>query len=393
MRLALCLSGQPRTWRWTRESLAAYFAGHQVDIFLHTWREGDPAELEALVAAYAPRAWLIEERPLFVEEKRLLAERFPTRPPLTIFDMLHSVAESLKLAAEAGETYDVVVRARFDALFDGVWSGELPAAGELIIPDLYLDPTGCTDQLAIGRPAEMQVYAAMGVWLGRVIGQVDRGDWLRPEPVLRQYLEPVSGLKVAERPIAMKLCRDDQAGLSYAELTEAPLFHAAKHEAWERFAREQFPDVAAHADFQHPARTALEQERALTAWLADRPKKDLFQLFKSPWSRRILAMDAFIAGQTGPLDPPDDAAYQTLRTICATLLHRMNRKEPMTLESFVVHLLSANVDDMQRASDWATTPGRLDGLPKLAKSLGPITRALSYANPLEQTGVRAWPTT
>jgi hypothetical protein len=364
-----------------------------VDIFLHTWREGDPAELEALIAAYAPRAWLIEDRPLFVEEKRLLADRFPTRPPLTIFDMLYSVAESVKLAVASGETYDLLVRARFDALFDGAWSGEAPAVGELIIPDLYPDPAGCTDQFAIGRPAEMQVYADMGAWLGGVIGQVDRGDWLRPEPVVRQYLEPVSGLTIAERPIAMKLCRDEQVGLSFAELTDAPLFHAAKYETWESFAREQFPDVAAHADFYHPARSALEYERRLNAWLATRPRKDLFQLFKSPWSRRILAMDAFIASQAGPLDPPDEASYQLLRTICATLLHRMDRKEPMTLESFVVHTLSANLDDMQRAANWAVTPGRLAGLPKLANRLGPLTRALGFTNPLEQTGIRAWPTT
>src|SRR4051794_7421355 len=99
MRIALCLSGQPRTWRATCESLFAFFAGHELDVFLHTWREGEPSELEALLTAYAPRGHAIGARPLFAEEKRLLADRFPTRPPLTIFDMFHSVAESLALAA------------------------------------------------------------------------------------------------------------------------------------------------------------------------------------------------------------------------------------------------------------------------------------------------------
>jgi len=87
MRIALCLSGQPRTWRWTRESLMAFFAGHELEVFFHTWREGDPAELDALTEAYRPRAHRIADRPLFLAEKRLLAERFPTRPPLTIFDI------------------------------------------------------------------------------------------------------------------------------------------------------------------------------------------------------------------------------------------------------------------------------------------------------------------
>jgi hypothetical protein len=391
MRIALCLSGQPRTWRWTRESLMGFFAGHQLEVFFHTWQEGDPAELDAVVEAYRPRAHRIEARPLFLVEKRLLAERFPTRPPLTLFDMFHSVAESLKLAAAEGDgTYDLVVRTRFDAMFDGVWSGQAPGAGELIVPDLYPDPAGCTDQFAIGRPDEMQAYGAAGAWLGGALPQIASGGWLRPEVVVRHYLEQVCGLKLSLEPVAMRLCRDEQAGRPFEALADDPLFHAAKHEDWERFAVEQFPDVAARTDFQHAARTALELDRALSAWLAGRPQKDAFQLLKAPWSRRIQAVDAFIAGQAGALEQVDEQSYRGVRLICAMLLQRMDRKEPMSLESFVVHALSANAADMQRAADWATTPGRIDGLSRALKGLGPLARALTYANPLQQAGIGAW---
>ena len=41
MRLALCLSGQPRTWRWTRESLLAFFAG-ELYYSLHLTKLDDP---------------------------------------------------------------------------------------------------------------------------------------------------------------------------------------------------------------------------------------------------------------------------------------------------------------------------------------------------------------
>jgi hypothetical protein len=392
MRVALCLSGQPRTWRSTRASLATFFAGHELDVFLHTWREGDPAELEALVAAYAPRGWRIEPRPLFVEAKRLMAERFPTRPPLTTFDMFHSVAESLKLVAECGETYDLVVRARFDALFDGGWSGEIPPIGGVIVPDLYPEPGSCTDQFALGGPAEMQAYGGMGDWLQTAIGGMSGGDWFRPEPVLQHYLESVRGLTVADRPIPMKLLREDQAGLPFAAVSDDPLFHAAKHAAWADFAQQQFPEVAEGADFTHAAAFALQCNEALTAWLSAHPQKDAFQLLKAPWSRRIKAVDAYIADQAGPLKSLDEASHRHVRMICATLLQRMDRGTPMTLESFVVHALSANLDDMQRAVGWAARPGGLDGLPKLAQGLGPLTAALSYANPLEQTGIRVWRT-
>jgi hypothetical protein len=391
MRIALCLSGQPRTWRVTHESLRAYFGGHEVDVFLHTWREGDPAELAALLETYRPRAHRIEDRPLFAEEKRLLAERFPTRPPLTIFDMFHSVAESLALAADpANGAYDLVVRARFDALFDGVWSGEVPGEGELVLPDLYADPSGVTDQFAIGRPAEMQAYGAIDAWLPKILPEL-RGTWFRPEAALKVYLEDACGLALRLRPIPMRLLREAQVGRSFETLADDPLFHAEKHEAWEAFAAEQFPDVATQTDFDHAARTPLALDRALTAWLEGRPPADGFQLLKAPWSRRLRAVDAFIASQAGDLSTLDDESYRAVRLICAMLLQRMDRTEPMTLESFLVHVLSANISDMRRAAEWGDRNQHLlQRLGETRRGLGPLGKALEYAPPLAQSGIGAW---
>ncbi|MDB5447108.1 MAG: hypothetical protein JWQ97_2425 [Phenylobacterium sp.] len=391
MRIALCLSGQPRTWRATRSSLAAFFTGHEVDVFLHTWGEGDPAELAALVEAYTPRAHRIEARPLFAAEKRLLAERFPTRPPLTIFDMFHSVAQSLALAAEPQNgIYDLVVRARFDAIFDGAWPGEAPGAGELVLPDLYPDASGVNDQFAIGRMAEMRAYGGIGAWLPTVLPSL-RGAWFRPEAAVRVYLEDVCGLRLKLEPIAMRLLREGQVGRPFAALADDPLFHAEKHEAWEAFAAAQFPEVAAQADFDHAARTPLALDRALSGWLEGRPPKDTFQLLKAPWPKRIKAVDAFIADQAGELPELDEDSYRGVRLICAMLLQRMDRREPMTLEGFLVHVLSANVADMRRAAEWGDAHGdKLAALPQATKGLGPLARALAYAPPLAQTGVGAW---
>lgn len=391
MRIAICLSGQPRTWRNTRDSLTRFFADHDVDVFLHSWREGDPAELEALLAAYAPRAARIEDRPLFVDEKRQLVERFPAGAPLPIFDMFHSIAESLRLAAEADQAYDLVVRARFDSLFDGVWSGEAPRAGALIIPDLYPHPWGCTDQFALGSPSDMTLYGGVSSWLGRGAYPAYPEPCLRPERVLRDYLQDVCGLQVDLRPIAMKLLRPGQVGRSFGDLVDDPVFHAAKHEEWEAFAYAQFPEVAARADFDHFGRTALQLERALTAWLDGRPAKDGFQLLRAPWAKRIRTVDAFLNEQSGGIQSIDAAGYAGLRLVCAMLLQRMDPDEPMRLESWVVHALSANADDMRRAHDWVlANPKQLDRLPALVSKLDCIALALAYANPLEQAGIGAW---
>jgi hypothetical protein len=391
MRIALCLSGQPRTWRATHESLFGFFAAHEVDVFLHTWDEGDRNELSAVLETYSPRAHRIEPRPLFVEEKRLLAERFPTRPPLTIFDMFHSTAESLAMAAQAPEgTYDLVVRARFDAMFDGAWCGDAPGEGELVIPDIYPDPSGVNDQFAIGHMADMQAYGAIGAWLPKVLPEL-RGAWFRPEAAVRVFLEDVCGLRLSLQPVSMRLLREGQVGLPFARLTDDPLFHAEKHEAWEAFAAEQFPDLASDVDFDHAARTPLALDRAFSAWLASCAPADAVQLLNAPWSRRIGAVDAFIAGQAGDLTAMDDESYRGVRLICAMLLQRMDRSEAMTLESFLVHVLSANISDMRRAAEWGDrNPKALERLAEAREGLGPLARALEYAPPLAQTGIGAW---
>ena len=391
MRIALCLSGQPRTWRATRDSLFAFFAGHEVDVFLHTWREGDPAELEAMLEAYRPRAHRIEARPSFVEAKRLLAERFPSRPALTIFDMYHSVAASLALARDpAHGPYDLAVRARFDALFDGTWSGRPPGEGELVLTNAYPDPGGVNDQFAIGRMAEMEAYGAVGAWLPAVLAEL-RGKWFWPEAALRIYLEDACSLKLDLQPIAMKLLREAQVGLPFAAVIDDPLFHAEKHEIWEAFAAERFPDV--ETEFDHPSRTPLALDRALSAWLAERTETEAFELLRSPWPQRIFAIDAFITGQAGELPTLDEDSYRGVRLICAMLLQRMDRDEPMSLESFLVHVLSANVVDMRRGADWGDqNPRELDRMDEAKRALGPLSRALAYAPPLAQTGVGAWRT-
>ena len=390
MRIALCLSGQPRTWRSTRESLMAFFAGHDLDVFLHTWREGDPAELEALVAAYAPRASRIEERPLFVEDKRRLAERFPVRPPLTTFDMFHSMAASLTLAMASGEPYDLLVRVRFDALFDGAWSGEAPAEGELVIPESYPEPTSCNDQFAIGRPAEMQSYGAISTWFPTVLPQL-RGEWLRPEALLRSYLEQVCGLRLKLSPIAMRLRREGLRDRPFAAMQEDPLFHAAKHEAWEAFALAHFPDIAPAVDFEHPSRTALALDRALEVWAQARGCGEAQALFEAPWPSRIIAIDAFLADQAGGVSDLQESSYDGLRLICAALLQRMDRDEPLGPSSAVVHMLSDNIRDMRRVDDWLrATPGATERALKAAPGGGLLDRALAYKPPLTAFGHDVW---
>jgi hypothetical protein len=156
MRLAICLSGQPRTWRYTHESLFKFFDGHELDIFIHTWDDVEASELEAIRSAYSPRVIVQGARPLFLDEKRAMAARFPESPPLSIFDMFHSVAASVALALEASKSpqpdYDLICRTRFDTIYDGRWRGEPPPKGAIAVQTGEFEPPGgCNDHEPLCR--------------------------------------------------------------------------------------------------------------------------------------------------------------------------------------------------------------------------------------------------
>ena len=191
--------------------------------------------------------------------------------------------------------------------------------------------------------------------------------------------------------MAMKLLREHYVGRPFAAVTDDAVYHASKHEEWEAFAAEQFPSIATNVNFDHVGRLALDLERSLGSWLEGKPPKVAFRLFKAPWSIRINAVDDFIGEQSGHAESLDDESYRGVRLICAMLLQRMDGAEPMTLESFVVHALSANSADMQRAHDWvATDASKLGKLGALVGRLGPLAQALTFANPLEQPPIGAW---
>ena len=164
MKIAACLSGQPRTRRHTHASLIAFFAPHDVEIFFHTWDEANEGELAELGSTYGPRAFRIERRPLFFEERQRLAERCPDLPPFSAFDMFHSVAASLQLALDADAAvlgFDLVCRARFDTVFDGRLTDIEAPSGTIVVQSGNYDPDGgCNDQFAIARPDATRLYAA-----------------------------------------------------------------------------------------------------------------------------------------------------------------------------------------------------------------------------------------
>jgi hypothetical protein len=129
-RIAVCLSGQARTWRIAKDNILNYFdlkdRGIQVDYFIHTWnnnqyrRKNDivwvdridekvlPTEKEDLIKTFNPIAIELEEY------KR---EDYTTLWATLLYSFMKSVWLKRKYEVENDFRYDLVIRSRLDINF------------------------------------------------------------------------------------------------------------------------------------------------------------------------------------------------------------------------------------------------------------------------------------
>lgn len=117
MRIAICLSGQPRTWKYCVKPIRKFFeTHHRVDYFIATWDTDlwkgngvwteEPSDTDGIREAY--------------DAKSCRIMKWDGRGKGTWHGMFHSMDVSLHdkrmYEAEHGFTYDVVVKARLDQI-------------------------------------------------------------------------------------------------------------------------------------------------------------------------------------------------------------------------------------------------------------------------------------
>jgi hypothetical protein len=319
-----------------------------------------------------------------------MAVRFPLSPPFTIFDMFHTMAASVGLALEASaagpEPYDLICRTRFDTIYDGRWSGEAPPPGGLAVQTGEFEPEGgCNDQFALGAPADMALYAGISAWLPAGMASLPPSTF-RPEIALQVYLQNVCGLVIHRRRFALTLLRDYQVGQAFETLCDDTFHHVRKREDWEAFAKANVaPAIAEKLDFSHYGRLPLMLDR----WLHTKPPEVRSAVLTGDWTHRILAIDRLLHGETG--DAMDADRHRMVRLIDATLINRMARDEPMGLESFIVHAVSANLQDMKRALAWALEDeSRLHLLDPILDRLPTLGAAYRFTQPFQEPATVGW---
>ncbi len=178
MKVALCLSGQPRNLARGH----AYIKGNVLDtcnpdVYIHFWEDrkmvgkqfinagGHEASdtvpdnmLELIEDLYYPQACVAEPQRQF-SEKNYNDRRYPGIKPFNSLSQRYSIQQSMNLCTDSGIAYDAVIRMRFDWAITTPIDLDTLDISHLRYPGDCPHPGGINDQFAIGVPEHMRVYA------------------------------------------------------------------------------------------------------------------------------------------------------------------------------------------------------------------------------------------
>lgn len=161
MKIALCLSGQPRGLVKAHEYVKANLLDrYDVDVFCHTWDDGS-----AIQSLYNPVAIEVSKSSDH-KLKRDYNVKSPRHPAINTVSFYYSLYKANALSVESGNSYDVVIRSRYDYAIAAqidfssidlnlLWT-PLVHQRHFLPPDFL-----CTDQFAFSCPSIMSIYCGV----------------------------------------------------------------------------------------------------------------------------------------------------------------------------------------------------------------------------------------
>jgi hypothetical protein len=184
MKIALCLSGQPRMFKSSYEGLKANLLDHyDCDIFIDTWKfinmkQGfrlsykypDEGSLEELFDLYQPKVLNIETFDEIFEKKcldfeSLITSKQGSRPDNFVrryYSMLYKIYNCNKIKEEYSISrkvnYDIVIRGRLDILY----RSKIELIPNIpLVTDIYGGGHGAGDIFAYGNVKDMDIYCRL----------------------------------------------------------------------------------------------------------------------------------------------------------------------------------------------------------------------------------------
>ena len=167
MRVALCISGQPRSletgYQYVKRNLLDH---HKVDVYIHSWEDAVSAEVANRIdELYKPIIvhYTKTFSPKYFEQYTRIASA--PHPAVNTGHMLASVHYANELKREwelkCGFKYDIVVRSRFDFCLNTNLPLDDVESGKVYVPNCRIHPQRvmCNDQLAFGSSEVIDQYS------------------------------------------------------------------------------------------------------------------------------------------------------------------------------------------------------------------------------------------
>lgn len=168
MRVALCLSGKPKSYKagyeYHKRNLLDH---HDVDVFIHTWKDNDN-DLDFLIDNYRPKR-IITTDTFNTDNLKKYPDIHPNWPAKNVVHMFYSIfrsnLEKKIYELESGFTYDAVIKSRFDYALNRTLPLDSMEAGKIYVPEDMvkgrIPPDGiiCNDQFAFGDSPTMDIYS------------------------------------------------------------------------------------------------------------------------------------------------------------------------------------------------------------------------------------------
>lgn len=171
MKIAVCISGQPRSYAKGYEYLKRNLLDHyDCDIFIHSW-ENPVYERFDVVNLYKPKRWDFEQP--FGDHYDRFFTNVPGSgwyPPTATISMFYSMLKVMELKCHhelENSHYDWVVRTRFDYALNGVIPFNTLDSSKLYIPDCRMVPTRDfgNDQFAFSSSKNMNEYMSTYLYM------------------------------------------------------------------------------------------------------------------------------------------------------------------------------------------------------------------------------------
>lgn len=166
MRIAICISGQPRAYEKGYEYLKKNLLDkYDCHVYIHTW-ENPVYDVDKVAKLYAPKGFIAEKYHIdkdFLNKKYTNTPNAKDFPPANAVFQYYSIFQSCLLKIENEieySQYDWVVKTRFDYALNGVIPFASLNKDFIYIPDCRKVPSRDfgNDQFAFGSSSVMNKY-------------------------------------------------------------------------------------------------------------------------------------------------------------------------------------------------------------------------------------------